>query len=490
MFGRHLRRLVPDPIADADLAVFRRVAGIHSPVLDATLPRLSTAANHSVLWAVIAALLAARGGRFGRRAGLRGLVAIAATSLVANQPGKRLTGRCRPDLEIVPRARRVRRLPTSTSFPSGHSASAAAFATAVGMEMPRLRWPLAALAGAVGFSRIYTGVHYPGDVLAGAALGIGVATATRRSWPLADDAPARGSAVTADGPGPDGAGLVVVVNNQAGPALQADPADQLRHELPAAEIRPVDDPQSLEDVLGDAVTRARVIGIAGGDGSVSTAAAAAQEAGIPLLVVPGGTLNHLASDLGLHSIDDVVAAVRAGEVTRMDLAQIDGRAYVNAASIGVYPHLVDAREELEATIGKWPAVLLGMIRTLRKARPARVTLDGEPLTLWLLFAGNCRYAPTGIAPTQRRVLDDGLLDIRIVHADRPWSRARFLAASVLGRADHSAVFERRLVDQLEVHADDGPPRLACDGEVFDGSADFTITKQAEPLLLLVPGTSG
>jgi diacylglycerol kinase family enzyme len=382
----------------------------------------------------------------------------------------------------------VRRLPTSTSFPSGHTASAAAFATAVGMELPRLRWPLAAAASAVGFSRVYTGVHYPGDVLAGAALGIGVATATRRSWPLADDTPARGTPTAAERPGRDGQGLVVVVNNQAGPALRPDPTDQLRRELPAAEIRPVDDPQGLEDALADAGAHARVIGIAGGDGSVSTAAAAAQKAGLPLLVVPGGTLNHLASDLGLHTIDDVVAAVRDGDVVRMDVAEIDGRPYVNAASVGVYPHLVDAREELEATIGKWPAVLLGMVRTLRHAEPARVTLDGEPVSLWLLFAGNCRFVPPGIAPTRRRMLDDKLLDIRVVHADRRWSRARFLAASMFGRAEDSKVFERRLVDELAVHAADGPLRLACDGEVFEGSADFTITKQDEPVLLLVPAS--
>ncbi len=71
-------------------------------------------------------------------------------------------------------------MPTSTSFPSGHSASAAAFAVAVGDGPPALRWPLRVAAGVVGFSRVYTGVHYPGDVIAGATTGAVLGRVTAR----------------------------------------------------------------------------------------------------------------------------------------------------------------------------------------------------------------------------------------------------------------------------------------------------------------------
>ena len=80
--------------------------------------------------------------------------------------------RPRPDWDAlrVPQQRRVP-MPSSTSFPSGHSASAAAFAVAVGDLLPAYRLPLRAAAAIVAFSRVYTGVHYPSDVLAGAAVG-------------------------------------------------------------------------------------------------------------------------------------------------------------------------------------------------------------------------------------------------------------------------------------------------------------------------------
>lgn len=489
MIGRRLRRLVPAPVARADLAVFRWVARQHAPVLDATLPRLSTAANHSRLWMGTALVLALGGGRFGRRAALRGMLAVGLTSAIANLPAKLLTNRKRPDLAVVPEVRRLAKLPTSTSFPSGHSASAAAFATAVGLEMPRARWPLGAVASAVALSRVYTGVHYPGDVLAGVALGGAVALGTRRRWPLADHTVARGERVEGVGrPTPDGDGLVIVANSQAGPALLPGPAEKLRRELPGAKVIEVTDPDGLAGALAEACRVARVLGIAGGDGSVSAAAVAASEAGLPLLVVPAGTLNHLATDLGLATITDVVAAVRDGEVVRADLAEIDGRPFVNAASIGVYPHLVDAREEREARLGKWPALLYGLARILPGASPAEVDLDGERHRLWLLFAGNSRYTATGIAPSRRRRLDDGLIDLRILHAGQRGSLARILASVATGRLGRSAPYEQRLVREVRIRSASGPLRLACDGETFQGSGEFTIRKRDQALLLLVPST--
>jgi undecaprenyl-diphosphatase len=158
-----------------------------TPLLDAPLRRLSHFANHSKPWFAIAGVLALVGGPQGRRAAAIGVAAIGVTSLVVNQPMKLAGDRRRPDRENlgVPEDRWVT-MPTSTSFPSGHSASAAAFAVAVGDVVPALRWPLRLAGGTVAFSRVYTGVHYPGDVLVGVTVGalIGRATssAARRLW--------------------------------------------------------------------------------------------------------------------------------------------------------------------------------------------------------------------------------------------------------------------------------------------------------------------
>lgn len=155
-----------------DRAAYVAVAEMSTPVLDVPLSRLSHFANHSKPWFLVAAGLAVFGGPSGRRAAVTGVAAIGAASLVVNQPMKLMGNRARPNRTVheVPEARWVP-MPTSTSFPSGHSASALAFAVAVGDVIPALRWPLRLAGATVAFSRVYTGVHYPGDVLVGAATG-------------------------------------------------------------------------------------------------------------------------------------------------------------------------------------------------------------------------------------------------------------------------------------------------------------------------------
>src|SRR3954469_20872490 len=155
-----------------DCELFARVAGAQAPWLDRGVPLLSRSANHSALWiAVGAGLGMAGGGRRGRRAAIRGIASIGITSLVVNQGIKRVVQRPRPDLRRVPVVRRVKVAPLTTSFPSGHAASAPALATGVASEFPPAGAPLAVLAAAVGASRVYVGVHYPLDVLVGAATG-------------------------------------------------------------------------------------------------------------------------------------------------------------------------------------------------------------------------------------------------------------------------------------------------------------------------------
>jgi undecaprenyl-diphosphatase len=161
-----------------DRAVFAAVATTPTPSLDAPLRRLSDAANNSVLWFVIAAGLGSLGGPAGRRAAVRGTVAIAVTSPLVNLAAKSAWSRRRPDRADagVPEGRNVR-MPGSASFPSGHAAAGFAFATAIGRDEPWLGMALRFLAAAVAYSRVHTGVHYPGDVVIGALVGAGTGQA-------------------------------------------------------------------------------------------------------------------------------------------------------------------------------------------------------------------------------------------------------------------------------------------------------------------------
>jgi undecaprenyl-diphosphatase len=169
-------------LADAkrlDLATYAAIARTPTPALDRGMSRLSAAADHSRLWLAASTLLATFGARSGRRAARDGLASVAATSAVVNLIVKPLGRRRRPGREEhqVPAARHVP-MPTSSSFPSGHSASAFAFATGVARTQPGPALPLQALAALVAYSRIHTGVHYPGDVAIGCILGAAVAELT------------------------------------------------------------------------------------------------------------------------------------------------------------------------------------------------------------------------------------------------------------------------------------------------------------------------
>jgi len=164
-----------DEIGNLDAALYSAIAATPTPTLDRYLRALSRAADHSKLWIGTAAVLAAAGGRPGRRAAVNGLASIAATSAVVNLLLKPLSRRRRPDrcINDVPITRHVP-MPRSTSFPSGHAASACAFASGVGIALPRTGLPLTATAALVAYSRVHTGVHYPSDAIAGSVIGTGL----------------------------------------------------------------------------------------------------------------------------------------------------------------------------------------------------------------------------------------------------------------------------------------------------------------------------
>lgn len=443
---------------------------------------VSRSADRGVLWWAVAALLAGTGRRFGRRAALRGLLAAGTARAVAPWSVKPITRRAWPPA----RSRRPGRREEPRSSSPAASAAAFGFAAGASQELPVVAAPLAGLAASVAWSRARTGADHVGDVVGGVVLGVAAGAATRRLWPVAPHEPADARAALTPSnvdPSPEGDGLVVVVNATAGSAGKV--GDELRAELPHADIVEVASGDDLGQALEEAADRAIALGVAGGDGTVNAAAEVAAARKLPLLVVPGGTLNHFAHAVGVETIADAAAAVRDGQVVTVDRAEIAGRTFLNTGSIGSYTDLVDAREKLEDRIGKWPAMVVALVHVLRHSRPVAVELDGVATTVWMIFLGNCRYHPDGFGPSWRERLDDGMLDVRIVHG-HPWSRIRLLAAVLTGTLGRCRAYEQRCVARMSVRSLEGPLRLARDGETFDGPEELEICKAGEPLLVFVP----
>lgn len=479
---------------------------VRSSVLDRALRAVSTAANKSLLWCAIAAVLTATGGEQGRRAAARGLTAIGMASATVNGPLKLIGRRPRPTLAPVA-GRRPFPVPASFSFPSGHTASAAAFATAAGAELPAGGAPLTALAAVVGYSRIHTGVHFPSDVLAGAAVGAAAGMLARRLW----DGPQRRDA-RRDAPptNPVGGGngvprrAVLLFSPQAGSARQLGRARAAMIEagFSIVEEIPVAQHHRLARWVQDAAGPPLVVA-AGGDGTVGAAASyVAHTAGV-LAIVPLGTSNDFARSLLVPTnpvdaarllVTGKISTVDAGWVTTPGRVTTPGQAsrlFVHAATVGVNVDFarLATTVSLRARFGRF-TYAVAAARALRERTPFRCELR---------YAGRTEHAELVHlsivnAPVFGGVLgmrvaggnvDDRALDVIAVE-HLPLRRLLLAGSYHLSGLNRSVPGIRTFpVGSIQVHAD-GPLDFALDGEVVGPlPAEFTVAGEALRVLTSV-----
>jgi diacylglycerol kinase family enzyme len=239
-------------------------------------------------------------------------------------------------------------------------------------------------------------------------------------------------------------------------------------------------------------TGSTLVVAAGGDGTVSTVAAAVAETGTTLGVIPLGTLNHFAKDLGIPvDLGAAAATIANGRVAIIDAGDVNGHLFVNNASVGLYPRLVWERmREQERGRPKPSAFLLALARVWRRYRRVAVGVHDGHLERTIhtpfVFVGNNEYTLEGVRIGARMRIDQGRLHVCMAPGLRRLEMIRILLAAVAGRLHTVDRFESLLTQQLSIAAHRRRLGVTLDGEltVLDTPLRFRIRPGA--LRVIVP----
>jgi len=231
----------------------------------------------------------------------------------------------------------------------------------------------------------------------------------------------------------------------------------------------------------------KLVVVGGGDGTISAAASALVGTKTALGILPLGTLNHFARDLGIPTdLQEAAKLIASRKERRVDVAEMNGRIFINNSAIGLYPLMVRDREFQQEQLGrnKKLAMIVASLRTLVRFRHQRLTLtvndEKARVDTPLLFVGNNDYRVDLGAPGQRDSVEDGRLSVFVM---RKKTRAGFIAASVralLNRARPDDMVQLEDVQRLRVASSRGALAVSLDGEVVREAPplDYKIRRKA------------
>jgi diacylglycerol kinase family enzyme len=236
-----------------------------------------------------------------------------------------------------------------------------------------------------------------------------------------------------------------------------------------------------------------IVAAMGGDGTVNAVASALAGGSTPLLVLPAGTLNHFARDLGVP-LDPVKAAllVRDGTQRKVDVAEVNGRVFVNTSSIGAYPLAVALRERLRGAgaRSKWMAMTRAAARTFRSFPTLHVRLAGDDGEIELdtpfVFVGNNAYAAEGLGASRRTRLDGGRLCLITAEVTTHADALRLAMLAALGRLHASPSVWRGEPAALTVETGHASLLVALDGEVVRLQTPLQYRSRPGALVVIAP----
>lgn len=263
----------------------------------------------------------------------------------------------------------------------------------------------------------------------------------------------------------------------------------------AATVEPID-PARLADEIRSTWGRGGidVIVVAGGDGTISCAAGAVVDCGAVLGVLPMGTFNHFGKDLGVSTgLTDAAAQLADAAVERVDVAEVNGRFFVNNAAIGVYPEMVETRDEIRERRrwGKIRAVPAAMLQTLRRmpSHHLLITVDDEArlaVSTSFVFVGNGLFDDGGDGVGSRPSLTTGRLGFYVITATSRWRLVRDALRARFRGLGATREIDRRAVGALVIDTDEPTIAIALDGEPLTLETPLRFTTRPQALQVLRP----
>ncbi len=265
--------------------------------------------------------------------------------------------------------------------------------------------------------------------------------------------------------------VLVLFNPKAGISNRRVEPRELEAALSAAGAEPRIvqlDRRPVAKLLAEYDPRAEALVVAGGgDGTLRSIAEALVGTDRPLGVVPLGTRNHFARDVGLPlGLDESIESLLQPHIGAVDTGEIDGRLFLNNASLGLYPGFVEERRRRARATARWSAIAGAAWWVLNQRRRLRIRIDGDdPETrASIVFIGNNRYRIEGFGLGQRVSLDRGELMLVLAAPTGPWSATRLLLRAVLGRLEDERGYRHQYVRSAVIDTRRSTVRVALDGE--------------------------
>ncbi len=292
--------------------------------------------------------------------------------------------------------------------------------------------------------------------------------------------------------------MIVVLNRSAGgetsDGLEAKLAELFRTNGANACILYTGADVDLHGLLaGNHVGPDAIVVAGGGDGTVNAVAAELVGTGRTLGVLPLGTLNHFAKDVGIPlDLDGAVRTVVHGRVSEVDVGEVNGRVFLNNSGLGIYPQIVEEREAEQERrgSGKWPAFARAALNAFRRYPflKLRVSLEGEErlLKTAFVFVGNNEYEVTGLNFGGRTCLNAGKLGFYVANRTGRFGLLRLAFRALVGRLSQADDFEIFCISEAEIESRKRTLLVSTDGEVtrMEPPLHFRIRPQA--LRVLVP----